>query len=218
MIQIKNTVLEVKHLHKSYTDKKVLENVNLSIYEGEFVALNGENGAGKSTTLHCILGMLSRDSGDIYVSNYHIDIEPVKSRHLVGFSPDDPFLYSYLSGLEHLKLWAGFRGLDEQSISYGRALLHHLGLNDRDLHNLTSTYSKGMKQKLSFIGAIFHKPALIVLDEPFTAMDQDSTEAALQLLESLKTQKCSMLFSSHQANIKNRLADRFLTLKDGHIE
>lgn len=112
----------------------------------------------------------------------------------------------------------GFRNLDESAITYGKELANQLGLSSNDLNNLTSTYSKGMKQKLSFIGSIFHQPSLIILDEPFTAMDQKSTEAAIQILKSFKKQKCSILFSSHQEEIKKKLADSYLTLKDGKIE
>ncbi|MEI4617179.1 ABC transporter ATP-binding protein [Bacillus cereus] len=210
-------ILSVKNLSKIYEDKVVLNKVNLSIGSGEFVALNGENGAGKSTTLQCIMGMTIKDSGEIYVSQYNMDTNPIKAKKIIGFSPDEPFLYPYLSGLEHLKLWAGFRNLNQEDIEYGIKLLNDLGLGTKDLNNFTSTYSKGMRQKIGFIGSIFHRPTLIILDEPFTAMDQKSTDTAIQMLKSFKQDGCSILFSSHQQEIKDQLADRFLILKDGDI-
>ncbi|KIQ77412.1 hypothetical protein RW25_24255 [Bacillus sp. L_1B0_8] len=210
-------ILSVKNLSKIYEDKVVLNKVNLSIGSGEFVALNGENGAGKSTTLQCIMGMTIKDSGEIYVSQYNMDKNPIEAKKIIGFSPDEPFLYPYLSGVEHLKLWAGFRNLNQEDIEYGINLLNDLGLGTKDLNNFTSTYSKGMRQKIGFIGSIFHRPNLIILDEPFTAMDQKSTDTAIQMLKSFKQDGCSILFSSHQQEIKDQLADRFLILKDGDI-
>ncbi|MBE3567635.1 MAG: ABC transporter ATP-binding protein [Thermogemmatispora sp.] len=207
-------VLSVKNLSKRFRETVVLREVNLEVWPGEAVALLGANGAGKSTTLRCLVGEIPKDTGVVTICGVDLDLEPLCAKAQLGYAADLPFFYPYLSGEEHLRLWAAFRRLDKEALAYGRELAERLELVPA-LSGLVRTYSRGMRQKLAFIGALFHRPALILLDEPFTAMDQASTEVALALLDEARQQGAGVLFTSHQTGIVECLHATTIYLRNG---
>jgi ABC-2 type transport system ATP-binding protein len=207
-------VLSVNNLSKRFRETVVLREVNLEVWPGEALALLGANGAGKSTTLRCLVGEIPKDTGVVTICGADLDLEPLRARARLGYAADLPFFYPYLTGEEHLRLWAAFRRLDRAALAYGRELAERLELAPA-LSGLVRTYSRGMRQKLALIGALFHRPALILLDEPFTAMDQASTEVALALLHEARQQGAGLLFTSHQAEIVERLQAATIYLRNG---
>ncbi|WP_112425579.1 ABC transporter ATP-binding protein [Thermogemmatispora tikiterensis] len=207
-------VLSVNNLSKRFGETVVLREVNLEVWPGEALALLGANGSGKSTTLRCLVGEIPKDTGVVTICGADLDLEPLRAKAQLGYAADLPFLYPYLSGEEHLRLWAAFRRLDRAALAYGRELAERLELAPA-FSGLVRTYSRGMRQKLAFIGALFHRPALILLDEPFTAMDHASTEVALALLHEARQQGAGLLFTSHQEEIVERLQAATIYLRNG---
>jgi ABC-2 type transport system ATP-binding protein len=207
-------VLSVKNVSKQFGQTKVLREVNLELLPGEAVALLGANGAGKSTSLRCIIGEIPKDTGIVTICGADLDLSPLLAKARLGYAADTPFFYPYLTGEEHLRLWAAFRKLDKQALDYGRHLVGRLDL-EQALSSLVRTYSRGMRQKLALIGALFHEPALIIMDEPFTAMDHSSTDTALELLQEARQKGAGILFTSHQSDIVERLQASTIYLRNG---
>jgi ABC-2 type transport system ATP-binding protein len=210
------TSLSVRHLHKQFGHNAVLKNVSFDILPGEALALLGMNGAGKSTTLRCITGEIPKNNGTISICGIDLDFEPLRARARLGYAADHPFFYPYLTGYEHIRLWGAFRKLSEDALLYGKQLAERLALEPA-LSNLVRTYSRGMCQKLALIGALFHRPDLILLDEPFTAMDQSSTAAAFELLHAARANGAGIVFTSHQQEIIARFRANTICLRDGTI-
>ena len=207
-------VLQVQGLIKRFDQHTVLHDVNLNVGPQEATALIGKNGVGKSTTLRCIIGELPKDQGTITICGADLDLEPLQAKALLGYAADDPFLYPYLSGREHLSLWQAFRSSNADSIYYACDLAAQLSLQDA-LDTQVRTYSRGMRQKLAFIGALFHRPRLILLDEPFTAMDQESTTRAVALLRAVQMEGTSIVFITHQQMLIEELGAKTLTISEG---
>jgi ABC-2 type transport system ATP-binding protein len=183
----------------------VLHGFDLAVSAGTAVCLRGQNGAGKSTLLRCVVGLEPVDGGDVVVSGKSVVREPVASKRRLGYAADEPHLYPYLTGGEHLRLWASLRGESEQALRRGATVASTMALRsvmDRQVR----TYSRGMRQQLAFLGAVFHDPALIVLDEPFTATDDESTEAAVAYLVGRLAEGRAVLFSTHDPALGQALA------------
>lgn len=214
---LKRKTLEISKLQKTFGFKEVLNEVSFSINEGESVAYIGKNGSGKSTTFRCITGEVLKDEGRIEIYGIDIDKYPIEAKKELGYLQDDPFLYPYLTGLEHLYLWRGFRQLSNNYIENGIALADQLELDKNMLNELTKNYSRGMCQKIALIGVIFHKPKLIILDEPFTAMDTSSTYKAVKILKRLVEEGCSLLFASHDLKLIKILANFAFYLENGRV-
>jgi ABC-2 type transport system ATP-binding protein len=209
-------VLTVVNLKKQLGEKEILKSINFTVYAGQSVLLSGSNGAGKSTTLRCIVGELTKDYGTILIDGKDIEQYPLIAKKNIGYASDDPLIYPYLTGEEHLQLWRALYDSSENSINYGLTLINILGLQDAS-KSLVKNYSRGMQQKLSFIGSIFHKPLLILMDEPFTATDKESREKAIEILQDHKEQGAAIVFTTHQEDLKDQLSDRVLQLKDGVV-
>jgi ABC-2 type transport system ATP-binding protein len=150
---------------------------------------------------------------------YAIDLDdaPLQAKTCLGYAADEPFLYPYLTGYEHLRLWCAFRRLKADALTYGQELAEALELS-KALDDYTRTYSRGMRQKLALIGALFHKPDLVVLDEPFTAVDQSSTAVVIDLLHDAQRRGAGILFTSHQHEIIEQLAETKVFLRNGKAE
>jgi ABC-2 type transport system ATP-binding protein len=208
--------LIVENLCKRFKERSVLTDVHMDISPGKALALLGVNGAGKSTMLRCIVGVMSKDEGSIRICGSDIDGVSMSAKAHLGYAPDEPFLYPYLTGYEHLRLWSAFRRLQADALMYGQQLAEALALTS-GLHQQTRIYSRGMRQKLALIGSLFHKPELIVLDEPFTAMDESSTSTAIHLLQDAQNRGSGILFTSHQHDIVEQLATCKVSLYNGVV-
>lgn len=206
--------LVISNLVKYYDERLILDDVNLSVCPGAILALVGPNGAGKSTTLRCIVGELQKNNGIVTICDYDIDIDPVLAKQNVGYAADEPFLYSYLTGYEHVQLWGAIRNMTSEAIVTANILAEQLQI---DLSAIVRTYSRGMRQKLALIGAVFHNPRLIILDEPFTAMDSTSTVMAITILQKMCVSGSSILFTSHQQDIVKELGATPVHIEKGKI-
>lgn len=188
-------LIGVHNLYKRYGTKTILKGVNLVIQEGEVVALLGANGAGKSTLLRTIAGLMKAERGEIVLSGIPMQKAGTELRRYIGFVSHAPLLYDHLDGLENLTFFASLYDL-ENSAARVEVALQAVDLWRRR-HDLVRTYSRGMQQRLAIARAILHDPPVLLLDEPDTGLDQQSSHMLQTMLEQLSDKRRAILFSTH---------------------
>jgi ABC-2 type transport system ATP-binding protein len=210
-------VLELRNVCKSYSSIPAVENVSFSAHAGEVTGYLGANGSGKSTTMKMITGLIERDSGEILFEGKPIEEKIMTYKRRMGYVPEEPHLYTHLSGLEYLDMVSQLRDLPARAAAQRiDGLLHLLSLHgDRDLS--ISSYSKGMRQKVLLAAALLHNPDLILLDEPFSGLDVGSALILRSLIQELATRGKVILFSSHELETVQRICSHVIILHRGHI-
>ena len=169
-------MLEIKNLTKIYKGgKKAVSGLNLSVEAGDIYGFIGRNGAGKTTTIKCIVGIHDFDEGEIFVDGKSVKDDPLQCKSVIAYIPDNPDLYEYLTGIQYLNFIADIfdvSGSEREKRIKKEA--DDFGITSA-LGDLISSYSHGMKQKLAIIGALLHRPKLLILDEPFVGMDPEAS-------------------------------------------
>ena len=206
-------VLEVAKLSKQYKDKLAVQNMSFSLQEGKCTALLGPNGAGKTTTLNMITGLIDPSAGKISspLLKGNMDL-----RSMIGFLPQFPAFYEWISGEEYL-IFAGELCHLSKSEAMKRAdeLIQLVGLEEGKKRKI-SQYSGGMKQRLGIAQALIHKPKLILLDEPVSALDPFGRREVLELMKGLKNET-TILFSTHILNDAEEVCDDVLFMNQGKL-
>lgn len=208
-------IIEVKNLNKSFGKKKVLNNVSLSVSEGEIVGFIGPNGAGKTTTIKLILGLQKIDSGTVVINGYDIVKDFKKAIEKVGAIVESPDLYMYLSGLDNLKMIASmYNGVDSKKID---EIVKLVGLENR-IKDKVSKYSLGMRQRLGIAASLIHSPNVLILDEPTNGLDPEGIKELRALLKKLaKKEKMGVLISSHNLSELESFCTDVCLIKNGEI-
>ena len=208
-------IIEVKNLNKSFGKKKVLNNVSLSVSEGEIVGFIGPNGAGKTTTIKLILGLQKIDSGTVVINGYDIVKDFKKAIEKVGAIVESPDLYMYLSGLDNLKMVASmYNGVDSKRID---EIVKLVGLENR-IKDKVSKYSLGMRQRLGIAASLIHSPNVLILDEPTNGLDPEGIKELRALLKKLaKKEKMGVLISSHNLSELESFCTDVCLIKNGEI-
>jgi ABC-2 type transport system ATP-binding protein len=210
--------LEVEGVSKSYGSVRALSNVGFTVPKGQIVGLLGPNGAGKSTMMKSILGLLRPDTGRILLFGQNIQADPVAAKSQIGYVPESPALYEFLTGGEYLDFVADMYGLDSTT-RRERIPQFLIGLELEGHENsLISGYSQGMKQKVALIAALIHRPRLLVLDEPLNGLDPRSARVTKDLLRNLASHDgVGVLFSTHVLEIAQAICDRVVILNHGAV-
>lgn len=211
-------MIEIKHVSKSYKKgRKVIDNMNLEIKDGEIFGFLGPNGAGKTTTIKMIAGILNIDEGDILIDGKSITKCPIEAKKKIGFVSDNPDMFLKLRGIEYLNFIADVyevtkelrdKRIDKLSKEFG---IYEV-LNDK-----IQSYSHGMRQKIIMVSVLLHNPKNWILDEPLTGLDP---EAAFHLKNKMKRHAeagNSVFFSTHILEIAEKLCDRIGIIKDGKL-
>ncbi len=208
-------VIAVRGLVKRFGIKTVLKGMDFQAEEGEFVALLGPNGAGKTTFLR-ILASLSRPSaGDVRVKGHRLPQQATAVRRRLGFVSHQPLLYGDLSGEENLRFYARLYSLPDANERIA-AVLKMVGMY-RHRRDLVRTYSRGMQQRLAIARALLPDPDVLLLDEPYTGLDQDAAAMLDEILARVSTQKRTVVLTSHDLSKAALLASRFDVLARGKI-
>jgi ABC-2 type transport system ATP-binding protein len=210
-------MLEVRHLRKRYSGIPAVEDVSFVARAGEVTGYLGANGSGKSTTMKMATGLIEPTSGEILFEGQPIKTDPMAYRQRLGYVPEEPHLYTHLSGMEYLVMVAELRDM-ERSCASARihGLLRLFGIHgDRDV--AMSSYSKGMRQKILLIAALMHNPDLILLDEPFSGLDVGSSLILRSLIKELAARGKIVLFSSHELETVERLCSHVVILHRGKV-
>ncbi len=204
-------------LTKKYGNLVALNNVSLTVQSGEIVGLIGPNGAGKTTLMKTIVGILKPTSGSIKVGNYDIVQDPEKAKTLVGYLPENPSLYAGLTVREFLSFVGKIRGVrDDVLESKIIDALKTFSLEEKT-NALVGTLSKGMKQKVALIAATLHDPAILILDEPLTALDPKTQAFVHGWIASQGEKGVTVLLSTHNLEIVQDYATRIVIIDKGAI-
>ncbi len=209
-IAVNTPLLKVINLCKDHKNNFSLKDISFTINSGEFVAVLGDNGSGKSTLMSIIAGMNNFDSGQILFDDKAIN---KASKKFISYVPQEPILIDDLSVKDNLRLWQGIYYIKDFKTLLS-LIPDFLGI-DKMLKKKVSTLSGGMKKKLSFAIALINKPRLLILDEPYAALDSHTIDCLNEYLS--KLQGVSLLYSSHDVNEVSKLCKRAIIIKDGKI-
>lgn len=211
-------LLEIDSLTGGYTKKDVLKNIHFSVNRGEIVALIGLNGAGKSTTIKHIIGLMQPKKGTIKIDGQTIDSDSNAYRRRFSFIPETPVLYDELTLKEHMELTAIAYGLDDQTYKNRLEFLLKEFRMEKRLNWFPSHFSKGMKQKVMIMAALLVEPELFIIDEPFVGLDPLAIQSLLDLLKKRKEEGSGILMSTHILATAEKYCDRFVILHNGEIK
>ena len=210
-------MLRIEHLTKSYGSKKAVDDLTLHIRPGEIYGFIGHNGAGKTTTIKACCGIMSFDSGEIYIDGKNVKKEPMECKRVLAYIPDNPDLYDFLSGIKYLNFVCDIFGVpqaERQERIHKYADLFEL---TGDLAEPISAYSHGMKQKLAIISALVHSPKLIIMDEPFVGLDPVATHKLKGIMREHCDAGGAIFFSTHVLEVAEKLCDMVAIIKGGRL-
>ena len=211
-------MLEIKQFSKSYKgDKKAVDKLSLTIGAGEIYGFIGHNGAGKSTTIKAVVGVLDFEEGEIYIDGMSVRRQPLECKRVTAYIPDNPDLYEHLTGIQYLNFIAdifevGRAERQERIQRYGDAFEITGALGD-----VISSYSHGMKQKLAILSALLHQPKLMVLDEPFVGLDPKASLLLKTIMREMCAQGSAIFFSTHVLDVAEKLCDKIAIIKNGRL-
>jgi ABC-2 type transport system ATP-binding protein len=208
-------VLEAQDLTKRYHGLLAVDRVSFRIAPGEILGYLGPNGSGKSTTINMVVGLLEATSGSLALFGRRLDDDPEGYKRRIGYVPEEPYLYTYLSAPEYLSLVGGLRGVrnPEDKITQ---LLQLFGLWE-SRYQAMSGFSKGMRQRVLLSAALLHGPDLLVLDEPFSGLDVNAAFLFRTLLRRFVRDGRMILFSSHRFDVVEQICSRALILSAGRV-
>jgi len=209
-------MLEVRHLTKRYGGITAVHDLSFDAQPGEVLGLLGPNGSGKSTTVKILTGLLEPTTGSVTLNGADVLADRERYKARLGYVPEEPFLYSYLTGPEYLQLIGRLRGLADARLDAKiPQFLDLLGIYG-DRYQTLANYSKGMRQKILIAAAVLHDPHVVVLDEPFSGLDVSAARVLKAFVRGLAAAGKIVVFSSHVLEVVEQVCSRVVILKDGH--
>jgi ABC-2 type transport system ATP-binding protein len=210
-------MLELRNVSKHFSGIPAVDDVSFCARPGEVTSYLGPNGSGKSTTMKMITGLIEMTFGHILFEGKQIQDDLIAYKRRMGYVPEEPYLYTHLSGVEYLTMVSQLRNLPQrESGERIDGLLRLLSLQD-DRHASISGYSKGMRQKVLIAAALLHNPDLLLLDEPFSGLDVGSALVLRSLIQELAARGKVVLFSSHELDTVERVSTRVVILHRGKL-
>lgn len=208
-------MIRTRNLTKTYPEVEAVKSVTLNVRQGEVYGFLGPNGAGKSTTIAMLLGLEKPTSGELTLFGYSLDQNYFDIKSLIGVVGENPFFFDEMTAWEFLDFHAELYMIESKTNRI-RQLLDHVGLSDY-AHMSPKEYSRGMRQKLSFVRALLHSPALLILDEPVSGLDPHGIRQIRQLIEEQKKAGTTIFISSHVLSEIERTADRIAIMHKGRL-
>ncbi|MBL1224233.1 ABC transporter ATP-binding protein [Enterococcus sp. BWR-S5] len=209
--------LKIEHLTGGYGHVPVLKDINFEVQAGEMVGLIGLNGAGKSTTIKNIIGLLTPQKGKISIDDQTLSQNPESYRKKIGYIPETPSLYEELTLREHIEITAMAYDIPvEEAFRRADVLLKTFRLENK-LEWFPAHFSKGMKQKVMVLCAFLIEPSLYIIDEPFLGLDPLAIHALLELMDTMRNQGAAILMSTHILATAEKYCDRFVVLHEGVV-
>ena len=211
-------MLEIKNLYKSYVSGVyAVDNLSLTVNDGEIYGFIGHNGAGKSTTIKCMVGALDYESGEVLLDGLDIKKNPVEYKNKLAYIADNPDIYDFMTGIKYLNFIADVflvPSAERTELIKKYATVFEL---EGALGDVISSYSHGMRQKLAIISALIHKPKLLVLDEPFVGLDPKASHTLKTIMRELTSNGTIIFFSTHVLEVAEKLCDKVAIIKDGKL-
>lgn len=210
-------MLEIKNVTKKYKNAQnnAIDDINIKIEKGDIYGFIGPNGAGKSTTIKCLVGIHSFDKGIIMLDGVSLNDNPLTYKKQTAYVPDNPDLYEFLTGMEYINFIMNVYGAN---VNKEDVMLLAKKFNlENNINQPIRTYSHGMKQKISLIGALAHKPKLLVLDEPFVGLDPKAAFDLKEIIKELCNEGMMVFFSSHVLEVVEKFCNKIAIIKSGKI-
>ena len=210
-------MIELKNLTKKFGSVVAVNQLNLSISEGEIFGFIGPNGAGKTTTLRMMSGILAPTEGSIMIDGIDMARQPEKAKQRMGYIPDRPFLYEKLTGMEFLRFTADLFGVEDGLFKEkSESLLKKFSIYDwRD--ELIESYSHGMKQRLIISAALLHEPKVLIIDEPMVGLDPAGIRMMKKLFRDLAEKGTTLFMSTHTLSVAENICDRIGVIHKGKL-
>lgn len=211
-------MIEIKNVNKTYNgEKKALNNITFDIKDGEIFAFIGHNGAGKTTMIKSLVGILDFEEGDILINKKSIKTDPIGCKLEMAYVPDNPDLYENMTAIDFINFVCDMYDTDvnirkENIEKYAKMFEMEDKLND-DI----SSFSHGMKQKIALISALSHNPKVLVMDEPFVGLDPKAVFDMKELMKKMTKEGKTIFFSTHILDVAEKLCDRVAVIKNGNI-
>ena len=211
-------MIEIKNVSKSYKKgKKVIDDLNLKINNGEIFGFIGLNGAGKTTTIKMLTGILEIDEGEILIYGKSIFTDAVEAKKNIGLVPDNPDIFLKFKGIEYLNFIADVYEVDEEErVKEIEKYAKEFSMEE-ELENKIESYSHGMRQKIHIIGALLHKPNNWILDEPITGLDPKASYDLKKIMKDYANEGRTVFFSTHILEIAEKLCDRIGIINKGKL-
>lgn len=210
-------MLKIENLTKRYGEKTAVNNLSLHIAPGEIYGFIGHNGAGKTSTLKCIVGIQDFDEGEIYIDSKSIKKQPIECKRLFAYIPDNPDIYDFMTGIQYLNFVADIFEVSQQERSELIKKYADMFEISGSLNDAINSYSHGMKQKLVIISALIHSPKLIIMDEPFVGLDPKASHILKGIMRQICDDGGAIFFSTHVLEVAEKLCDRVAIIKNGNL-
>jgi ABC-2 type transport system ATP-binding protein len=210
-------MIEVRRLTKRYGALTAVHDLSFEVRPGEVLGLLGPNGSGKSTTVKVLAGLLAPTIGHVLLDGRDALDDVTAYKAILGYVPEEPYLYSYLTGPEYLQLVGRLRGIPDARLDDKiDRFLKLLAIYD-DRYQTLASYSKGMRQKILIAAAVLHNPRVVILDEPFSGLDVSAARVLKAFVRSIASDGKMVVFSSHVLEVVEQVCSRVVILKDGHV-
>ena len=211
-------MIELQNISKSYSSKKkVIDNINLEIKNGEIFGFLGPNGAGKTTTIKMMTGILEIDKGNILINNYNIHKQPLEAKMQFGYVPDNPDMFLKLKGIEYLNFIGDIYNVNKEKRKQRIEELSKTFEISEVLNNKIESYSHGMRQKIIIIGSLLHDPNNWIIDEPMTGLDPKSMYELKKIMKDKSEKNQTVFFSTHILDVAEKICDRIGIIDKGKI-
>lgn len=213
-----SNILEIKNFTKIYGGTKIaVDNLSLEVKAGDIYGFIGHNGAGKSTTIKAVCAVLDFKDGEIFIDGRSIKEDPLYCKQNLAFIPDNPDVYTHLTGLQYLNFIGDIYGIEKierKELIEKYSTIFEIKDN---LGDIISSYSHGMKQKLVIISALIHRPKLMVMDEPFVGLDPKATHSMKEIMNEVCDNGGAIFFSTHVLEVAEKLCNKIAIIKDGKL-
>ncbi|MCB2309060.1 ABC transporter ATP-binding protein [Clostridium estertheticum] len=217
MMENSESIISIKNLQMSYGNKLVLNGINLEIPRGQIIGYIGTNGAGKSTTIKIMLGILEGYSGTVEILGQDISNGSIEYKKKIGYVPELADIYENLTAYEYISFLGGIYGLEEKKLIERSEKLMRLFAMNNVINSRISSYSKGMKQKLLIICSLIHNPDILFFDEPLSGLDANSVMVFKEVMKTLAKGGKTIFYSSHIMDVVEKVSDRIILLNAGRI-
>lgn len=210
-------IISLQNVQKNYGSKQVLSGINLTIYPGQVIGYIGANGAGKSTTVKILCGLISDFEGEVLVHGMNVKTDALKIKQKIGYVPELAELYEVLTPIEFLSFMAELYSIDlvvaqERMVK----MLTAFGL-ESSMNQRMDTFSKGMRQKVLIISGLLHNPDIIILDEPLSGLDANSVIIVKELISKLAKEGKTIFYCSHMMDVVEKVSDRIVLINNGKV-
>lgn len=211
-------MVEIKNFSKTYGNgKKAVDDLTLTVNQGDIFGFIGHNGAGKSTTIKALVGVMDYEEGEITIDGHSVKDDSIECKSITAYIPDNPDLYEHLTGIQYLEFVSDVYGISADVREERIKKYADLFEITNSLGDMISQYSHGMKQKVAIIGALIHDPKLLVLDEPFVGLDPKASLTLKNIMHEKCDEGCAIFFSTHVLEVAQKLCNRIAIIKQGKL-